>query len=77
MRSREAMDQDYRFIRNALERERTMRDRVLPEPKRTRGMKEMDDCLAALARLGQDVGAKLEEEAKQMPLIDTGAGLWR
>lgn len=71
MRSREAMGQDYRLIRKALKRERTMRGKVLAEPKRSAGMTEMDNCLLALERLGLDVGAKLEEVV-QMSMFENG-----
>lgn len=48
---------DYRTIIATLKSERGMRQRVLGEPRRSQALKEIDDALAALERLGQIVNA--------------------
>lgn len=57
---------DYRTIVATLKSERSMRQRVLAEPRRSQALKEIDDALAALERLGQIVNA-----ANQAGLIET------
>lgn len=66
---------DYKLIASALKSERGKRDRFLGEPRRSEAIKEMDDALAALARLGQIVAAAaeaglVETVYEQAPLLD-------
>jgi hypothetical protein len=45
----------YKVVLDMLKQERGMRDRVLPEPRRTKALKEIDDAIVALAILGSVV----------------------
>lgn len=66
---------DYKLLAAALKSERGKRDRFLSEPRRSEAIKEMDDALAALERLGQIVAAAaaaglVETVYEQAPLLD-------
>lgn len=66
---------DYTTIATTLKTERSMRERVLSEPRRTQALKEIDDALLALRRLGQIVNAAnqaglIETVYEQAPLLD-------
>lgn len=67
----------YKVVLDTLKRERGMRDRVLPEPRRTKALKEIGDAIVALAVLGDvvklaaDAGLLADAEAapKQAALL--------
>ncbi len=66
---------DYKLLAAALKSERGKRDRFLAEPRRSEAIKEMDDAMAALQRLGQIVAAAaeaglIETVYEQAPLLD-------
>lgn len=66
---------DYKLLATALKSERGKRDRFLSEPRRSEAIKEMDDALAALERLGKIVAAAadaglVETVYEQDPLLD-------
>ncbi len=66
---------DYKLLAAALRSERSKRDRFLAEPRRSEAIKEMDDALAALQRMGQIVAAAaaaglVETVYEQAPLLD-------
>lgn len=66
---------DYTTIATTLKAERVKRDKFLGEPRRSQAIKEIDDALAALNRLGQIVNAAnqaglIETVYEQAPLLD-------
>lgn len=65
----------YRTIQTVLKAERTMRMRVLAEPRKSVAVKEIDQALAALQELGKVIQAAsaaglLESLPEQAPLLD-------
>lgn len=65
----------YRTIQTVLKAERTMRMRVLAEPRKSAAVKEIDQALAALQELGKVIQAAaaaglLESLPEQAPLLD-------
>lgn len=66
---------DYTTISSTLRAERSKRDRYLGEPRRSQALKEIDDAMAALQRLGQIVNVAnqaglIETVYEQAPLLD-------
>lgn len=60
-------DNAYQFIKNALGRERAMRQRFLSGERREKGIQEIDDCLKALDIL--HTPTPTEQPAKQESLF--------
>lgn len=65
----------YRGIMSVLRTERSMRQRVLSEPRRSAALAEIDAALTALTALGQIIAAAqsaglLESIPEQAPLFD-------
>jgi hypothetical protein len=65
----------YRTILATLKSERAMRMRVLPEPRRSQAIAEIDAAISALEHIGQIVQAAslaglLETVYEQAPLLD-------
>jgi len=70
----------YATILATLRTERTMRERVLQEPRRSKAIKEIDDAIAALQTLGKVIWAAVDAglltaeptavESMQAPLLD-------
>ncbi len=71
----------YARLLVTLRKERTMRERVLPEPRRTQAIKEIDEAITALQQLGDviwlavDHGLLVADPAAvasvQAPLLET------
>lgn len=66
---------DYTTIATTLKAERVKRDKFLAEPRRSQALKEIDDAMAALQRLGQIINAAnqaglIETVYAQAPLLD-------